>query len=70
MVFVTFDEGKSDVRGGGHIATLAVGPTVRRGSRYTAVNDLYGLLRTIEDAWRLPRLGKSAQAKPITGIWK
>jgi hypothetical protein len=70
VVFVTFDEGKSDVRGGGHIATLAVGPTVRRGSRYTAVNDLYGLLRTIEDAWRLPRLGKSAQAKPITGIWK
>ena len=70
VVFVTFDEGKSDVRGGGHIATLAVGPTVRRGSKYTAVNDLYGLLRTIEDAWRLPRLGKSAQAKPITGIWK
>ena len=70
VVFVTFDEGKSDERGGGHIATLAIGPTVKRGSRYRQVVNHYGLLRTIEDAWGLPRLGKSAAAKPITGIWK
>ena len=67
---MTFDEGKSDERGGGHIATLAIGPTVKRGSRYRQVVNHYGLLRTIEDAWGLPRLGKSAAAKPITGIWK
>lgn len=70
VVFVTFDEGRSDAHGGGHIATLAVGPTVRRGARFTATLDHYGLLRTIEDAWRLPRLGQSARATPITGIWK
>jgi hypothetical protein len=30
----------------------------------------YGLLRTIEDAWGLPRLGRSAQESPVTGIWR
>jgi phospholipase C len=70
VVFVTFDEGSSDVNGGGHIATLAVGPTVRRGARFTAATNHYGLLRTIEDAWGLPRLGESATATPVTGIWK
>ncbi len=70
VVFVTFDEGSSDLRGGGHIATLAVGPTVKRGARSGGVVNHYGLLRTIEDAWGLPRLGESASATPITGIWK
>jgi hypothetical protein len=30
----------------------------------------YGLLRTIEDGLGLPRLGRSARGRPITGIWK
>jgi hypothetical protein len=30
----------------------------------------YALLRTIEDALGLPHLGASAQARPITGIWR
>jgi hypothetical protein len=30
----------------------------------------YGLLRTIEDAWGLPRLGRSAQVAPVIGIWR
>jgi len=28
------------------------------------------VLRTIEQAWGLPRLGRSATARPITGIWR
>jgi len=43
---------------------------VRPGSRYTAATGHYGLLRTIEDAWSLPRLGRSASAAPIVGIWR
>ena len=27
-------------------------------------------LRTVEDAWSLPRLGCSARVAPITTIWK
>ena len=72
VVFIVFDEGDGadDTGGGGHTAALAVGPTVRRGARATAPLSHYGLLRTIEDAWSLPRLGHSRSAQPIVGIWR
>ena len=69
-VFVLFDEGTSDARGGGHSPALVVGTAVKPRSQYRAVTNHYGTLRTIEDAWNLPRLGVSARAKPITGIWR
>src|SRR4029077_1567270 len=59
VVFVVFDEGTSNVGGGGHIGALARGPTVRRGSTFAKPTNHYGLLRTIEDAWGLQRLGLS-----------
>ena len=70
VVFVVFDEGTSETGGGGRIEALALGPTVRRGSRFARATNHYGLLRTIEDAWRLPRLGFSRTGTPIGGIWK
>jgi len=70
VVFVVFDEGTSNTGGGGHVEALALGPTVRRGSRFTQATNHYGLLRTIEDAWKLPRLGNSHTATPIGGIWR
>lgn len=70
VVFVVFDEGRTTIGGGGNVATLALGPLVRRGATSAQPTSHYGLLRTIEDAWRLPRLGLSVQARPITGIWK
>ena len=70
VVFVVFDEGTSSTGGGGHVYALALGPTVRGGSRFTRATNHYGLLRTIEDAWKLPRLGFSRTGTPIGGIWK
>jgi phosphatidylinositol-3-phosphatase len=70
VVFVVFDEGTSDTGGGGRIAALALGPAVQRGSRFTKATNHYGLLRTIEDAWKLPRLAHSRTGTPIGGIWK
>jgi hypothetical protein len=69
VIFITFAEGRTSVRGGGHITTLAVGTAVRHRA-FTRLTNHYGLLRTIEDAWGLPRLGRSAHATPITGIWR
>jgi phosphatidylinositol-3-phosphatase len=66
VVFVVFDEGA----GGNHVPALALGTAVRTGSRATARTGHYGLLRTIETAWGLPLLGRSASARPITGIWR
>jgi phosphatidylinositol-3-phosphatase len=70
VVFVIFDEGTTDIGGGGSVAALALGPVVRPGSTYAQLTNHYGLLRTIEDAWGLPRLGASKDTSPITGIWR
>ena len=69
-IFITFDEGATSVRGGGHIPTLVVGTAVRGKSACRLVTNHYGLLRTIEQGWGLPRLGQSARARPLTGIWR
>jgi hypothetical protein len=69
VVFVTFDEGTTRANGGGHVTTLAVGTAVRH-AVFTRVTNHYGLLRTIEEAWSLPLLGRSTRATPITGIWR
>jgi hypothetical protein len=69
-VFVTFDEGSSSVHGGGRVATLVLGPLVEPGARSSRLVTHYGVLRTIEDGLGLPRLGASAGARPITGIWR
>jgi hypothetical protein len=69
VIFVITDE-PADSNPSAPIAALALGPLVKPGSRFSAQTSHYGLLRTIEDAWRLPRLGQSARVKPITGIWR
>jgi hypothetical protein len=66
-VFVVFDE-SSNVDPG--IPALALGPLVRPGSRFSAAMTHYGLLRTVEDGFGLPRIGRSARAAPISGIWR
>jgi hypothetical protein len=70
VVFVVFDESAGGSPAHARIPALALGPLVRRGSTFTRTVSHYGLLRTIEDAWGLPRLGRSAAATPITGIWR
>jgi phosphatidylinositol-3-phosphatase len=69
-IFIVFDEGTSDAGGGGNVEALVVGRGVRPGAVSNAPTSHYGLLRTIEQAWGLPLLGRSAQARPITGIWR
>jgi acid phosphatase len=70
-VFVTFDEPAGEqIVAASRIVTLVLGPLVRPGARSQTRITHYGLLRTIEDAWQLPRLGRSAGATPVTGIWR
>ena len=69
-IFLIFDEPPSSSPPSDPVPALAVGKLVRPGSVYLPKTSHFGLLRTIEDAWHLPRLGLSAQAKPITGIWR
>ena len=66
VLFITWDEGSTDVDGGGHIATIVVSPGMQPGSRYTGPADHYSLLRTIEDAWSMPYLGKAGSVAPLS----
>jgi hypothetical protein len=75
LLFVTFDEGATDVgccgvAKGGHIVTLIAGPGARAGVHSTTPYDHYSLLRTIEDLWGLPRLGGAAlpSTHPMTDL--
>jgi hypothetical protein len=64
-VIVTFDEGSSDVGGGGHVLTLEVGPQMNEG----ATNDLafshYSLLAGLEQHFGLPLLGRARGSRPL-----
>jgi phosphatidylinositol-3-phosphatase len=67
VVFVIFDEASTSHD---EVLAMALGPLVKGGSAYTSPMSHYGLLRTIEDAWGLKRLGSSRTERPITGIWR
>ena len=69
VVFVVFDEPNSAAPSG-KVPALALGPLVVPGAVDADRTSHYGLLRTIEDAWGLPRLGQSARARAIAGIWR
>jgi hypothetical protein len=69
-VFVVFDEGSTNVGGGGHVPALVLGTAIRSHVRSEQASNHYVLLRTIEDALGLPPLGASAHVQPLKGIWR
>jgi hypothetical protein len=70
VAFVITDEPRFSSPPESAMPALAAGPLVKRGFGYAAVTSHYGLLRTIEDAWGLPRLGRSARTAPVRSIWR
>jgi hypothetical protein len=62
LVLVTFDEGTTNVNGGGHIATIAITPNMTPGFKGGGAYTHYSVLRTIEQAWGLPTLGNASSA--------
>jgi hypothetical protein len=65
VLFITTDEGSSDAKGGGHVATVVVSPLVAAGFKSATEYDHYSLLRTIEDAWSLGCLGQACKASSM-----
>jgi acid phosphatase len=68
-LFLVWDEGTSNLHGGGQVTMVAAGPGVKKGYRSSTPYDHYSLLRTIEDAWGLPKLGNSAAATPMGDLF-
>jgi phosphatidylinositol-3-phosphatase len=70
VIFILFDEGGGHKDGGGDVPALVIGPLVRAGSVASTPVDHYSVLRTIEQSWHLPYLGRSRDVAPISGIWR
>jgi hypothetical protein len=70
ILFLTWDEGSSNrgccgVPGGGRIATVVAGPDVARGARGAGQYTHYSILRTVEDAFGLPRLRHARDRRTV-----
>jgi hypothetical protein len=65
LVIVTWDEDQGTSVN--QIPTIFVWPMVKAGQYSEKINNV---LRTIEDMYRLPHVGHSAAAKPITDVWQ
>jgi len=68
FLVITYDEGSSDAAccgdpGGGRIPTVVAGPDVRPGAVMRLPLDHYGILRSVETAFGLPRLGAARSAR-------
>jgi hypothetical protein len=64
LLVVSFDEGTTDVNGGGRVFTMVARQGLS-GVVSTTMHDHYGLLRTIQDIFGLPCLRASCGAAPL-----
>lgn len=74
-IVITFDEapeGLASVLGLGanHIALIVITSDGPRGVRLSSRTDHYSLLRTLEDAWGLPRLGRAQNAGSMAPLFR
>jgi acid phosphatase len=72
LLIIVFDEGNPSDKAhvGGHIATVLVGPNVKRGVKSTRFYQHQNVLRTVLDALGVNhQLGKAATAQPMTDMY-
>lgn len=67
LLIITWDE--DDESADNRVPAIFVGPMVRPGQYAVAANH-FSLLRTLEDMYHLPPLGRSRTVQPITAIWR
>jgi hypothetical protein len=69
LLVITWDEGRTTRGGGGRVATIIVSPRGKAAYRSSARYNHYSLLRTIQDSWGLPCLGKSCRATNLAAFF-
>jgi hypothetical protein len=65
VLFIVWDEGESNIGGGGLVPLVVVSPAVQS-VRSTQSANHYDLLRTITDAFQVSPLGNAASGRPLT----
>jgi len=79
LVILTWDEGQGDHSccglpelAGGRVATVFISPQVKQNFQDATPYSHYSILKTISEAWGLPKLGHAADVETplITAPWK
>jgi phospholipase C len=70
LILLTFDEGSTNLGGGGRVATIVISPLARTGYVSAIAHDHYSLLRTIQAAWGLPCLARACQANDLREFFR
>jgi hypothetical protein len=75
ILAITFDEGSTNASccgnaDGGRVATILIGPEVRRGARLHGAYSHYSLLATLEDRLDLGRLRNARTATPMNAAFE
>lgn len=65
LVVLTWDEGTTATGGGGKVATILIGPSVKPAFSSATSHSHYSLLHTIELGWGLPCLGNACAANDL-----
>jgi PKD repeat protein len=65
LILITFDEGTTNIGGGGQVPTLVISPLAKTGFASALPHDHYSLLRTIEAGWGLPCLANACSANNL-----
>jgi hypothetical protein len=65
VLFIVWDEGTTNLGGGGHVPLLVISNRVQKGSRSAVTHNHYSLLRTVEDAWGLGCLNQACKANNL-----
>jgi acid phosphatase len=69
-LFLLWDEGTTTTGGGGRIPALVISSYTKPGFRSSRALNHYNVLRTIEDAWKLPALGHAAGVTAMTEFFQ
>jgi acid phosphatase len=70
LLVITWDEGTTNLGGGGHVATLVISPRTPIGRRSTIAHNHYSLLRTIENAWGLGCMNRTCGANDLREFFR
>jgi phosphatidylinositol-3-phosphatase len=65
LLVITWDEGTTNLGGGGHVVTIVMSPRTPIGKRSTIAHNHYSLLRTIENAWGLGCMNRTCTANDL-----
>jgi phosphatidylinositol-3-phosphatase len=65
VLFIVWDEGKTNTGGGGMVPLIVISPRVQPGFQSSVSHNHYSLLRTIQDAWDMKCLADSCSANNL-----